>query len=84
MGVGVFLARIHDGRSGESSSATSVGLNTQLGIRYLVTQNLSVFGEWKYTRASFDFPNSTPTVATGGYTADYSANLFAFGVGYHF
>ena len=61
-----------------------MGLNTQLGARYLVTTNLSVFGEWKYNRASVNFSDSTPTAATGGFKGDYSANLFAFGVGYHF
>ena len=84
VGMGVYFSRIHDGQSGESSSDTSVGLNTQLGARYLVTKNLSVFGEWKYNRAHFNFSDSTPTAATGGFKGDYSANVFAFGVGYHF
>ena len=84
VGMGVYFSRIHDGQSGESSSDTSVGLNTQLGARYLVTKNLSVFGEWKYNRAHFNFSESTPTAATGGFKGDYSANVFAFGVGYHF
>ena len=81
VGMGVYFSRIHDGQSGESSSDTSVGLNTQLGARYLVTKNLSVFGEWKYNRDSFNF---SETQATGGFKGDYSANIFAFGVGYHF
>ena len=84
VGMGVFFSRLHDGQSGESSSSTKVGLNTQLGVRYLVTKNLAVFGEWKYNRASFNFDPSSPTQATGGFKGDYSANLFVFGVGYHF
>ena len=84
LGMGVFFARIHDGQSGESSSSTTVGLNTQLGVRYLVTTNLAVFGEWKYNRTSFNFSDSVPTAATGSVKGDYSANLLAFGVGYHF
>lgn len=55
VGMGVFFARIKDGETGGSSSSTTVGLNTQVGLRYLVTQNVSLFGEWKYNRASFDF-----------------------------
>jgi len=43
-----------------------------------------VFGEWKYNRASFNFSESSPTQATGGFKGDYSANILAFGVGYHF
>ena len=84
VGMGVFFANLKDGASGESSSSTAVGLNTQLGLRYLVTKNLSVFGEWKYNRASFNFSESSPTQATGGFKGDYSANILAFGVGYHF
>jgi opacity protein-like surface antigen len=84
IGMGVFFANLKDGASGESSSSTNVGLNTQLGLRYLVTKNLSVFGEWKYNRASFNFSESSPTQATGGFKGDYSANILAFGVGYHF
>ena len=83
VGIGVFFARLKDGGSGETSSDTSVGLNTQLGLRYLVTKNVSVFGEWKYNRASFNFSPS-PTQATGGVKGDYSAHILAFGVGYHF
>lgn len=84
VGLGVFFARIHDGQTGESSSSTKVGLNTQLGLRYRVTNHVSVFGEWKYNRASFNFSDSTPTAATGGLKGDYSAHIIAFGLGYHF
>jgi opacity protein-like surface antigen len=82
--MGVFFARVHDGGSGESSSDTKVGLNTQLGLRVLVTKHVSVFGEWKYNRASFNFSDSTPTAATGGLKGDFSAHILAFGLGYHF
>ena len=81
VGMGVYFARLHNGQTGESSSDTNVGFNSQLGARYLVTKNLSLFGEWKYNRAHFNF---SETANTGGFKGDYSANLFAFGVGYHF
>ena len=84
IGMGVFFANLTDGASGESSSSSNVGLNTQVGLRYLVTRNVSLFGEWKYNRASFDFSESSPTQATGGFKGNYSANILAFGVGYHF
>ena len=84
VGMGVYFSRVHDGQTGESSSDTSVGFNSQLGARYLVTKNLSVFGEWKYNRAHFNFSDSTPTASTRGVKGDYSANLLVFGVGYHF
>jgi opacity protein-like surface antigen len=84
IGLGLFFAQIKDGQTGESSSSTKPGLNTQLGARYFATKNLALFGEWKYSRASFDFSQSNPTQATGGIKGDYSAHIFAFGVSYHF
>ncbi len=82
VGMGVYFAHLSSGR--ESTSDTNVGLNTQLGLRYRVTQNLSVFGEWKTNRVKFHFDASTPNANAGGFKADYGANIFAFGVGYHF
>jgi len=82
VGMGVYFARLSSG--GESSSDTNVGLNTQLGLRYKITQNLAVFGEWKYNRAHLNFDLSTPNGNVGGFKGDYSANILAFGVGYHF
>ena len=82
VGMGVYFARVSSG--GESSSDTNVGFNSQLGLRFKVTQNLAVFGEWKYNRAHLNFDLSTPNGNAGGFKGDYSANLFAFGVGYHF
>ncbi len=84
VGMGVFFANIKDGGSGESSSSTNVGVNTQLGLRYLVTKHVSLFGEWKYNRARFNFSSSSPTQETGGIKGDYSAHILAVGVGYHF
>ena len=81
VGLGVFFSRISDGT--DSSSSTDVGLNTQLGLRYRVNQNLSLFGEWKYNYANIDHSNF---VGTSGLdvSANYSANIFAGGIGYHF
>jgi len=87
VGMGVFISSLKDGSTGLYSSSTKVGLNTQLGLRYLIFENVSLFGEWKYNRASFDFPgfSGVPAQSTGGgYKGDYSAHILAFGVGYHF
>ena len=84
IGLGLFFAQVKDGQTGESSSSTEPGLNAQVGARYFVTKNLALFGEWKYNRASFNFSESSPTQATGGFKGDYSAHILAFGLGYHF
>lgn len=81
VGLGVFFSRISDGT--DSSSSTDVGLNTQLGLRYRVNPNLSLFGEWKYNYANIDHNNFLG--ANGiDLSANYNANIFAGGIGYHF
>lgn len=81
VGLGVFFSRISDGT--DSSSSTDVGLNTQLGLRYRVNPNLSLFGEWKYNYANIDHNNFLG--ANGiDLSANYNANIFAAGIGYHF
>ena len=79
-GLGVFFSRLSDGT--DSSSSTDVGLNTQLGLRYRVTTNLALFGEWKFNHANI---NHNDIAGTGlGVSADYNAHNLVFGVGYHF
>ena len=87
VGLGIFITSLKDGATGLYSSSTNVGLNTQLGLRYLIAENVALFSEWKYNRASFNFPgfSGVPAQSTGGgYQGDYSAHILAFGVGYHF
>jgi len=80
VGLGVFFSHVSDGT--DSSSSTDVGLNTQLGLRYRVNPNLSLFGEWKYNYANVNHTNIAGTGLDISY--DYNANILAFGVGYHF
>ena len=82
VGLGLYFSRLSDSASGESSSSTTPGLNTQVGLRFRMTDHIAVFGEWKYnyTRVKFD---ETPT-AFFKTDATYTANLFVFGLGYHF
>ncbi len=81
VGLGVFFSRL--ARDTDSSSSTDVGLNTQLGLRYRVNPNLSLFGEWKYNYAHID--NSNFLGANGlDLSYNYNANIFAGGIGYHF
>lgn len=82
VGMGVYFSHLSSG--GQSTSDTNVGLNTQLGIRYKVTENLSLFGEWKTNRVKFHFDASAPNGNAGGFKADYGVNLLSFGIGYHF
>jgi opacity protein-like surface antigen len=84
IGMGVFFAHLRDGATHETSDSTTVGLNTQIGLRYLVTKNISLFGDFKFIRTSFNFAESSPTQAAGGFKGDYMAHIVSIGVGYHF
>jgi opacity protein-like surface antigen len=87
VGMGIFMVNLKDGATGLTTSNSKIGLNTQVGLRYFVVENVSVFGEWKYNRVGLDFHSFTavPAQSTGGgYKGDFSAHIFAFGIGYHF
>lgn len=43
VGLGIFFARLKDGATGESTSSTKPGLNTQVGLRYRPTNRVAVF-----------------------------------------
>lgn len=81
VGLGVFFS--HLSNSLFSSSSTDVGLNTQVGLRYRITSAIAMFGEWKYNWASVSHATNVAGIGING-DADYHANNFVFGVGYHF
>jgi opacity protein-like surface antigen len=81
VGLGVFFSRLSDGTN--SSGGTDVGLNTQVGLRYRVNQNISVFTEWKYNYANI---SHSDFLGVGGLdmSYNYNAHIVAGGLGYHF
>jgi opacity protein-like surface antigen len=83
IGPGVFFGRVSTAvTSGpDSQSSTTVGLNTQVGLRYHLTRHVSMFGEWKYNYARFNFKENENFF---GVKSTYSMNHFAFGLAYHF
>jgi opacity protein-like surface antigen len=83
IGPGVFFGRISTAvTSGpESQSSTTVGLNAQVGLRYHLTRHVSMFGEWKYNYARFNFKENENFF---GVNSTYSMNHVAFGLAYHF
>ena len=82
VGMGIFFSRLKDAGTSDSTSSTSIGLNTQLGVRYRVTNNVALFGEWKFNHARLNF-DATPNAFTN-VDATYNAHHLVFGVGYHF
>jgi opacity protein-like surface antigen len=63
---------------GQTASDTSPGFNLLAGSRFFLTKHVALFGEYKYTRSSFDFGNNVL------FQADYSAHNFLAGVSLHF
>lgn len=66
-----------------SQSSTRVGLNTQVGLRYRMTDHVSVFGEWKYNYVRFSLAGQADG-PYAGISAVANLHHFIFGVGYHF
>jgi opacity protein-like surface antigen len=82
VGLGVFFSRLSDGTS--SSSGTDVGLNTQVGIRYRVNKNVSLFTEWKYNYANISHGDFLGNGVGVDFSYNYSVHIVAGGLGYHF
>ena len=82
IGPGLFFANRSTLGTDESQSNIKIGLNAQLGLRYFMSRHLAVFGEYKFNYVRFNFNESA--TALDGFKATYSANIFVFGVGYHF
>ncbi|MET0515641.1 MAG: hypothetical protein ABW047_10000 [Nitrospiraceae bacterium] len=76
IGIGLNIGNISGGNfPPEASFAPS--FNILAGTRYYVTPNIAPFIEYKYNFAQFNFSRSD-------ITADYRANLFMFGIAFHF
>lgn len=89
VGLGLFFSNLATTTpSGPSSTGdysdtrTHVGLNTQVGIRYRVNQNLSLFTEWKYNYANIEHLNFAGSPFSMSY--NYNVHIVAGGIGYHF
>lgn len=90
VGVGPGLMFLHQkqltstaGGAAYSQSYTGVGLNTQVGLRYRLTDHVSMFGEWKFNYGRLDLPGQAD-VGHYGINAVATLHHFVFGVGYHF
>lgn len=76
LGIGLNVGNISGGNfRPEASFAPS--FNVLAGVKYFLTPQIAPFVEYKYNFAQFSFSRDN-------ITADYRANLFMFGVAYHF
>jgi opacity protein-like surface antigen len=72
VGLGLFWFTTPTSTAG---SEVRPGLNVLAGTRVLVTEQMALFGEYKYNHTSFP---------GGDFNANYNAHFVVFGVGYHF
>lgn len=80
IGLGYNFSRVS---VGDGASSGGAGLNTQLGLRYRITTNLAVFGEWKFNHARLKYTDFMGFNGQG-LSVDYNAHNVVFGVAYHF
>ena len=76
MGIGLNVGNISSG-SFRPEASFAPSFNVLAGIRYYMTEKIAPFIEYKYNFAQFSFTRSNVT-------ADYRANLFMFGIAWHF
>ena len=83
VGPGIFFGHVKSIATGfeGSQSSTKLGLNAQVGFRYFMTRNVTVFGEWKFDHVRFNFEENDTQF---GFNGTYNMHQVAFGVGYHF
>lgn len=83
VGPAIFFSRLHS--DGLTQTDNRAGLNTQLGLNYSLTPQISLFGEWKFNKTSFHYDTVGDVAANhvAGFTTDYSAHNIVFGITYH-
>ncbi len=80
-GPGIFFAETSN-QFGRSTDNGRIGLNALAGVKYFMTRNLSVYAEYKFNYAQFDFTQIQGT--TAGLTGDYMASHVVGGLAMHF
>lgn len=85
-GPAIFFAETSN-QFASSSENGEVGINALAGVKYFVHRNVSIFGEYKFNYAGFDFAQyGTPASVggSGGISGNYKASHFVGGLGVHF
>jgi opacity protein-like surface antigen len=83
-GVGLFFAEIDTDLPGPSLSDDWVpGVNVLAGVRGFVTDSMALFAEYKFNYAKLNL-ESTIFDFTQGFEGNYSTNIIAGGLSFHF
>ena len=81
-GVGAGIAHIGDTATVRSDTDVAAAWNILAGLRMFVTPQIAVFGEYKYTGATFKFDQAFGEL--GGFSGNYRAQHVLGGLSYHF
>ncbi|CUQ67606.1 conserved exported protein of unknown function [Candidatus Nitrospira inopinata] len=82
IGGGPVIAHLRDSGGVQRDSDVAGGFNAFAGMRAFVTSHVAVFGEYKYTSATFVFDKAFGPA--GGFEGGYRAQHLLFGVSLHF
>jgi opacity protein-like surface antigen len=81
-GIGVAIAHIGDTPTVRSDTDVAAAWNVLAGLRAFITPQIAVFGEYKYTGATFKFDQAFGDL--GGFSGNYRAQHILGGLSYHF
>lgn len=81
-GIGIAIAHIGDTATVRSDTDVAAAWNVLAGLRAFVTPTIAVFGEYKYTGATFKFDQAFGDL--GGFSGNYRAQHILGGLSYHF
>lgn len=82
VGIGAGIAHIGDTATVRSDSDVAAAWNVLAGLRAFVTPKIAIFGEYKYTGATFKFDQAFGDL--GGVSGNYRAQHILGGLSYHF
>ncbi len=86
IGPSLFFASLKGPDAPPGQSATTIGMNAELGARYYITRSWALFGEGQFHRARLGYISNDNNAAADpfGFRATYSAFTLSLGVSYHF
>jgi opacity protein-like surface antigen len=86
IGPSLFFTSLKGPDAPPGQSATTIGMNAELGARYYITRSWALFGEGQFHRARLGYISNDDNAAADpfGFRATYSAFTLSLGVSYHF
>lgn len=82
VGIGAAIAHIGDTATVRSDTDVAAAWNVLAGLRAFITPKIAIFGEYKYTGATFKFDGAFGP--DGGFSGNYRAQHILGGLSYHF